>query len=72
MVIKNIMYVLSVIRKEKQQECYMHITSTVGRSLKIRDMIEVMVSYYALSVIIHFTENINTMLSTNPTYCWNT
>ena len=38
MVIKNIMYVLSVIRKEKQQECYMHITSIHGRSFLIKDI----------------------------------
>ena len=68
MVIKNIMYVLSVIRKEKQQECYMHITSIPGKSLKIKDMIEVMVLFYVSNVIMDSTENINSKHLINPTY----
>jgi hypothetical protein len=36
------MYVLSVTRKERQQEYYMHITYIVGTSFPKRDMTKVM------------------------------
>ena len=63
----NIMYVLNVIRKERQQEYYMLTTSTVGINSLNSDTRDWMVSWCVLSVIMVFTESINSRLSINPT-----
>ena len=63
----NIMYVLNVIRKERQQEYYMLTTSTVGINSLNSDTRDWMVWWCVLSVIMVFTESINSRLSINPT-----